>query len=193
MSYDNCISMENCNGRNVKGVTFVDLVKFLRKQQKTTNLPLLTPTAGALLETRILIFAWYPLKSFLELLKITDKTFLKGNESNAMEMGAVSGMNQLRSVHKAYVKSGDPTGSVIAMRHSWRSSANFGDLGADIEDDHSVVFILRGYDDLGMIHGMMIAGWGVAAARLAGSPNANAELIDRPWKGASRFCYRIRF
>jgi hypothetical protein len=184
---------KTATGRHVKGTSVVDLVKALRKYRQTGPLPDLSPEAKGLLETRILSSAWYPLEPFLELLKITDELFLKGNEQAAVEMGALGGINHLQNVHKAIVLSGDPKSSVMAMRHVWRAHDDFGDLTVEIENDHAVVFALKGYEDIKMVHAMMTAGWGVAAARVAGSEKASVEAIERPWKGASQFRYRIRF
>ena len=110
-----------------------------------------------------------------------------------MEMGAAGATEQLQSIYKAYLKAGDAKESVYALRHAWRAQYDFGQLAADALDASSVLFTLSDYEGVGMVHGMMIVGWGVAAARVCGCTGARADVLERPWRGGERLRYRIHF
>jgi hypothetical protein len=179
--------------RHIKGSSIIELLKFLKNYRKKKPLPPLSPATEALFSERMMPSNWYPLESLIELLDAVDKALLKGNEAAAIEMGAAGGMIQIPLIYSAMLIKGDPKSSVMSMRHMWRSHDDFGELTAEIEGDNAVVFTLTGYEDIGMVHGMMTAGWGVAAARIADSKHASVEVMERPWKGAPRFHYRILF
>lgn len=177
--------------RHVKGTAFVDLIKFLKNRRKIAPLPSMSPAAEALLDTRILVSSWYPLATFIDLLNATDQIYIKGSENTALEMGVAAGLNHLNGAHTAYTSSGDPQASVLSMRHAWRAHADFGDLSAEAVDPDTVVFTLKNYKDGKMVHSMMTAGWGIAAARFTGAKSSRAEIVERPWKGDPQFRYRI--
>ena len=79
------------------------------------------------------------------------------------------------------------------MRHAWRAHYNFGRLESEVSGDATVRFTIADYLDMPMVHGMMTAGGGVAAARAAGAANARATIFERPWLGASQLTYEISF
>jgi len=178
--------------RNVKGIIQVDLIKFLRVYQRSTPLPRLSPAAEELLQTRVIVSAWYPLAPFLELIMVTDRVLLKGNEEAAVELGAGGGTNLLRTSYRAYIREGDAAESVMGVRHLWGTHYDFGAIHAELEADRrSVVYTVTGYEDVVAPHGLMTAGWAIAAARIAGAPAARIELLERPWAGDEHLRYRV--
>ena len=179
--------------RRAKGTNLSQLVPFLRKRRKARPFAPLSPAAEKLMEERIIESRWYPFDPFVELLRIVDKEVLRGSEELALGMGVVGGKQALLGTHKAFVTVGDPLGSAMAMRHSWRAYFDFGELRAVADNDRQVTLTLTGYSDVIMVHGGMIAGWGAAAAQLAGAADAKATLLEKPWEGAPRMVYRVTF
>jgi hypothetical protein len=179
--------------RHVKGSNLVDLVKVVKKLQKRAPLPPLAAVTQRVLSERLLDSVWYPLSAFIELFAVVDALVLRGDEARALEMGAAGGAVALTGQAKMYLQPGDPRASVVAMRHAWRARHDFGELEGHLDGDHAVRFRLTGYDDLTMPHAMTTAGWGVAAARAAGSTVASADILERPWRGDPCFMYRIRY
>ncbi|HEX6244178.1 MAG TPA: hypothetical protein VFZ61_24850 [Polyangiales bacterium] len=177
--------------RLVKGTNLVDLIKLLRGVRKVRKLDGLSGAADQLLADRILPTAWYAHETFVELLDFTFRALLNGSEKAACEMGATGGRAELSRSMRALVDRQDPLGSVLAMRHAWQASFNFGMLRAGVEE-RSVVFRLSGYRDVGTAHAHMIAGFGLAAAQLSGAPQATAEVLEAPWRGATELVYRIQ-
>lgn len=176
--------------RTVRGVAFVDLVKFFRNFAKTRPLPKLSPAASELLTTRLSMSTPYSLDALHELLRVLDELVVRGDESRALEMGAAGG-STFEGVLKTYVTPGDPRSSVLAMRHGFRAHYNFGTLTAEEVSPGKVHFRLKGYDDLPMPFALMMAGWALGAARRAGSKTARVEVLDRPWRGAASFVYVV--
>lgn len=181
------------SNRHVKGASIVDLIKILRKTQKTRPLPSLSLPAHELLESQILVSQWYSFAAFIELLDVTYAVVLKRNELYAMEMGVAGGTIQLQGAHKVYLVEGNPKESAMAMRHTWRAHFDFGEVTSEAESDHAVALTLKGYEDVRVVHANLIVGFAVAAARLTGSPNATGEVFERPWDGAPNMRYRVRF
>jgi hypothetical protein len=177
--------------RRVKGSAFIDLVKYLRKLRRYNPLVKLSSAGQALLDTHVLVSSWYPIEGFFDLLKVTDLVLIKGSEKKALELGAAAGMVQLSAVHKNIITTRDPGASVRATRHVWRAHYDFGEMTVASQDDKTVIFKLTGFPDITMVLGMMTVGWAVAAARIAGSQNESADVLERPWDGSSRLVYTI--
>lgn len=181
--------MAPAQARHIVGNTLLDLVKYLKNYEKTRGPLAMRDDARALLAGRLMLSEWYPLSTFHELLRVLDRIVVHGDELRALAIGAAGG-SAMRGLHKTYVVPGDAKGGVLAMRHGWRAHYDFGVLTAD-PLDAGVHFALSGYPDMPMIHGLMTAGWGLAAARAAGSTSAVAEIVDRPWVGGDKLTYKI--
>ena len=176
--------------RRIVGVGFVDMVKFIKNHERSHGPLPLNDEARAFLANRVLASEWYPIEFFHALLVGLDKAVIKGSEQRALELGATGG-TALRGAQKAYVKPGDPVNSVFAMRHAWRAHYDFGALTAEVTRDGAVRFTVEDYPDIPMTHALITAGWGVGAARAAGSESASAEIIERPWRSGERYVYKI--
>jgi hypothetical protein len=180
--------------RKCKGINLIELVKFLRHVRKQrTFRTVLSPQAEALLATQILPVGWYSHATFLELIDFVDREILDRDEEKAYAMGIAGGRAALSGPHKVFIDPGNVARSVLSMRHVWRSCFSFGELGAQLEDERTVLFRLTGYDDMTPCHAFMTAGWGAAAALLAGAKGARAKVHEGPWKGASHVLYRVSF
>jgi hypothetical protein len=129
----------------------------------------------------------------LQLVDYAFDVILRKSERHAYEVGIVGGSLQLRGPHKALLKAGDPAASVLAVRFTWRLSFNFGELQANLEGNDRVVFLLSGYQDISPAHAYMTAGWGAAAARLAGAESAKPEVLEGPWNGHQVLKYQVTF
>ncbi len=177
--------------RHAKGVNLIHLVKMLKIYRRQRPLTGLSADAEALLGEHILATKWYRHELFLELLEVTFRQILNGDEEKAVAAGITGGRLVLQDIHKAFVQQGDPIGSVMAMRHTWPTYFDFADIKADLAGNDSVRFAVAGYPDIPMVHALTTIGWGIAAARLAGAKRAGYLVEDRPWEGAPMFRYRI--
>jgi hypothetical protein len=180
-------------------VNLTELVKVLRIHRRQKPLPRLSAAAEDLLATRILASEWYAHEPFLELLRCTDEVILGRSEARALEMGILGGHIALQGPHRAFVQPGDPEGSMLALRHVWRSYFDFGELAGEPEAlpheerSRGVRFILTGYPDIPCVHAHMTAGWPMAAAQIAGARDPQCEMLERPWKGAQRLVFRVLY
>lgn len=178
--------------RKAKGANFSSLVRSLRTHRKKRPLGPMSSVAEAMLEERILDSEWYPHAPLVDLLRVLYRDLLGSDEATALKVGIIEGKAALQTWHSMYVMPGDPIGSALAMRHSWRTYFNFGELKAEQTSPTEVTLRLSGYEDIQPVHGLMILGWAVAAAQLGGAPHATGEIIDRPWKtGARVMIYRV--
>ncbi len=177
----------------MKGSNLIGLVKLLRGLRKTRPLQGLSPAALALLDERVLVTDWYPFEPFLEFVELTYRDLLKGSEEAALQMGIAGGREALAGVHKAFISQGDAAASLLAMKPAWRAYFDFAQLSAEKVGTNAVRFNLIDYPDVGAAHGMLIVGWHVAAARLAGSEKARAEVVLKPWTGAPHLAHCVHF
>jgi hypothetical protein len=178
-------------GRNTKGTGLVELVKVLRIHRHQQPLEGLGARGRALVDERILPNEWYPLEGFLDLLDFAYTQLLGRDDQATLQMGVAGGRVLLQGPHRAFIKPGDPSASVHAMRHTWPAYYDFGSLSAEPEGDSTVRFELTGYPDVPAPHAMMIAGWPIAAAQLSGAADARCEMLERPWRGGGPLAYRV--
>lgn len=179
--------------RKAKGANFTPLVKALKAFRKRKPLGAMPSSAEAMLDERILDSAWYPHAPLVELLRVMHRDLLNGNEEVLLQTGILEGKNALKTWHSSYVMENDPIGSALAMRHSWRTYFNFGELKAEQSSDTTVTLTLSGYHDVQLVHANMILGWAIAAAQLSGAPHATGDFVERPWRTGSRLLiYRVK-
>ena len=171
------------DGRRVKGVNLVGLVKTFKVYRRDHALPELSPETLALFDERILVSSWYPLSQLRELLDLAYSLLLKEKPENALAMGLTGGREIWTSAHRGVVAERDLLSALRAMGPAWGTYFNFGWLEVDELDAKTVRFTVRGYPDVPVVHGMTIAGWHLAAAQVAGAPKATAEVLVRPWEG----------
>jgi len=152
----------------------------------------MSPAAAQLLEERILDSAWYPHEPFVELLRVMYREVLGSREDHALAAGVAGGKVALLGAHKTFVIAGDPAGSTLAMRHSWRAYFNFGALAAEQPQGEDVVVLtLTGYPDVEPVHAGLIVGWAVAAAQLGGAGGSVGEILSKPWVAGDALVYRV--
>lgn len=177
--------------RQSKGLNLIELVKTLRAYRRKHPLVGLSPGAEALLNERILINKWYSFEAFLEIMRLFYRLLLASNPENALNAGIVGGLASLEDAHRAFVVKGDPTASLYAMRHVWGTLFNFGELDAKVVDEKSVRFTVIDYPDVPEVHAMMIIGWDIASAQLAGAKDVTYVIEKRPWQGDPNLVYLI--
>lgn len=182
------------SNRQAKGVSFIGAMKLLRSYRKTRPIDFLSPKAEVLLSEQVLPTDWYPWPPVSELIETTSILLLDRSEAAAVEMGIAGGKQALTSYHKHFVQPGDPKGSLVAMRHTWRVYFDWGTLTAIAEGDRAVRFVLDGYPDMTSAHGCMIVGWHRAAGFVAGAESTHGEILERPWRdGSPRLVHRVEF
>jgi hypothetical protein len=181
------------SARHAKGTNLIELIKALKVYQRTRPLEGLSPAAQTMLDTRVLLSDWYPHEPFLELLSVLYERLLGRIPERAVQIGIAGGTAALQTTYRAYVQDGDPAASVLATRHVWRASFDFGELKANLDPDGAVRFVLTGYPDIPPVHAAIISAWSVAAARLAGAGQAKVTIVEAPWDGADRLVYRTTF
>jgi hypothetical protein len=171
--------------RRAKGVSFMELVKLLKAYRRQHSLGSLSDEAQELLEQRLLPTEWYPFAGVRELIELSYRLLLGQSEHAALEMGIAGGSYALSSYHKNFVKENDPLSSILAMRHTWRLYFDFGELSAKLDGERAVRFVLDGYSDMTVAHGMMIVGWHRAAGLVAGAETTTGTILEAPWKNDS--------
>jgi hypothetical protein len=177
--------------RHAKGILLIGIVKPLRFLRRQRPLKGLSPVTEAFLEERVLPHQWYEFDIFKELLNVLFREVLSSNDEYALRSGIEGGKMSLTTIHQAFVKDGDPMGSLLSMRHIWRTYFDFGTHKAEKISDRSVRFTLADFPDMLAVHGMMTIGWDIAAAQVAGAKDVKHEILEAPWRGNPRLTYLI--
>jgi hypothetical protein len=171
------------DGRRVKGVNLIGLVKAFKVYRRTHPLDGVSPETLALLDERILVSSWYPLKQHLELLELAYRLLMAESPKAALDMGLAGGREIWTSAHRGVVAERKVSSALRAMGPAWATYFNFGWLEVEQLETRTARFTVRGYPDVPLVHGMTIAGWHLAAAHVAGATSATAEVVVRPWRG----------
>jgi hypothetical protein len=179
--------------RRIKGVNLIGLVKLINALRKKRPVPGISPAGEALLAEHVLISDWYAFEPFIELVGVVYREILARSESGARQMGVVGGQAALSGFHKQFIKVGDPMASLIAMRHTWRTYFDFGELTTEPDGPRAVRFVVSGYPDMPASHGQLIVGWHTSAAIVAGASGAKSEIVDCPWHGGLHLEHRVTF
>jgi hypothetical protein len=180
--------------RHVKGTSLIGLVKALRTARKQRPMPPFPEGTEFLFEGTITPNTWYPHEPFHTLLQYMFKVLLREDEEKAYQAAMVAGTAMLEGPHKVLLQKGDPTATVLSMRHAWRFSFDFGELSSQLEAPGRVLFTLSGYQDVSPAHAYTIAAWGAAGAAVAGSKQARPKVIEGPWSGRTQHLrYHVMF
>jgi hypothetical protein len=152
----------------------------------------MSPETQALLDERILVSSWYPLRPHLELLDFAYRLLLDQSPQKALAIGVAGGREIWTTAHRGVVGERDVLGALRAMGPAWQTYFNFGSLEVEVLDPKVVRFTVKGYPDVPVVHGMTIAGWHLAAAQVAGAPEATVQVLEKPWEGKPHQVHVVR-
>jgi hypothetical protein len=172
------------DGRRVKGVNLIGLVRMCKVYRRQQPLAGLSAETLALIDERILVSSWYPLVAHLEILDFAYRHMMAASPDNAIAMGLAGGKEIWTTAHRGVVGERDSIGALRSMGPAWHAYFDFGSLDVEIVDERTARFTVKGYPDVPVSHGMTIAGWHLAAAHVTGHPKAKVEVLARPWDGA---------
>lgn len=182
---------EQTDNRLEKGAGVLGLAKLLRAYGRTRPLAGLADETIALLQERVLVSKWYPLRLVWDMLDFTYTHMLERSPTKAIELGVAGGHEQWTGTHRILLRD-EPIAGLLGMAPSWDAYFNFGELVVEPElSKRAVVFIIQGYPDAPEAHSLTIAGWHLAAARLCGAPTAQVDLLRQPYLGDKEIVHRI--
>lgn len=177
--------------RHAKGVSLVSPAKVLNVYGRRAPLDELAPSTRAVLDQRVLISSWYPLEVLWDMLDFMYRKMLKQDPATALAAGTAGGREIWSNAHNAFVRD-NPTATLKRMGPAWAGYFDFGSLDVQpMPGGQGVHFIVRDYDDVPEVHGMMIAGWHLAAAQLSGQEGAQLDFTALPWRGQGPLRYVI--
>ncbi|MFW5926375.1 MAG: hypothetical protein ACOCV4_09440 [Myxococcota bacterium] len=173
------------DGRHTKGVNVIDLVKTLRGLHKAGQIQDLGPVEQKYLQERVLVSSWYPMSDFLSIIRCVHQA-MGGTDQVAEQMGEYGAQSALEGVHKAFLRHGDPEGTVRLLERNWPIYFDFGELHVE-NFGGRVELSISGYADMPRVHGMLLVGWVRKAVELSGGRSDGVRLDQAPWQGDGRF------
>jgi hypothetical protein len=177
----------------VKGVGLLDLIKVLKVYRRKHSLDGLRPETVEFLDEHLLASNWYPYELLMEIMRFTYERVLQEDDDATLQMGIAGARTALTTLHKIFIRPGDPMASALAMRQTWSAYFDFGTLHVEPQGTHAVRFTVEGYADIPKYHGILISAWHRSAPELAGATGISFEWRERPWLGDARMSYIVGF
>lgn len=181
----------------LKGNAFLWTLKFIDHHAgegaRARVLARLPPDERALLEGIVLPISWYPLPLFGRLLRAMDQELGNGDLSLAMERGRWVAVNDVRTIHKVFLKLFTPewlveraTGSLWRKFHSsgeWTTEGGDGRAHAELRDLAHVDTAVCA----------SIGGWIVGLFQLAGAKNVEVKHPLCRGRGSAVCAYDVEW
>ena len=128
---------------NIKGTGLAGVVKLMRSM-RVAAVPLLSPSAAALLSQRILASSWYPEKDFLELVAVLVRLG-HGKGLSWERLGRAAAQTDLGSIYRSLVKKGDLDVTLSRAEVVWRNYHDTGRIEASLVGDNVARMIVNDY------------------------------------------------
>ncbi|MDH5671095.1 MAG: hypothetical protein OEZ06_03040 [Myxococcales bacterium] len=179
--------------RHVKGLSVIGLVKILKVHRRNHSLPALSAGLETLFVDRVLLTEWYPIELLWELLGLTYREMLKQDPDRLIEIGAAGSQEALSGPHRAFAGTRGILETLHVMGPVWSNYYDFGSLTVEELERGVVRFTVHDYPDIPMTHGLVLAGWHLGAARVAGAHGPRVEFVQSPWQGAARQVHLVHY
>jgi predicted hydrocarbon binding protein len=164
----------------LKGNAFLWTLKFIDHHAgeggRTRVLSQLEADERAILEGIVLPISWYPLPLFGRLLRAMDRELGKGDLSLAMERGRWVAVNDVRTIHKVFLKLFTPEWLVERATGSlWRKFHSSGEWTTEAVGEGRARAELRDLAHVDTAVCASIAGWMVGLFELAGAKTVDVR------------------
>jgi len=182
--------------RLVKGTCLVGVVRLLRSQQHSRQLPDMGDWEQDLLRKRVAPSTWYALGIFDSLLQLAHRFVYDGSEAAAQNMGRVFAQQLLASRAGDGRRSGEtPLERLTNLGGRWRKLYNFGEFQVTAwptpESEHGARVQIIGYPDMSACHGHTIIGWSLQLVEDSGAKEIALRIEERPWMHNSVLTYTL--
>jgi len=156
----------------VKGSILIPGHKYLLKHYGQKGLEKITaqmdPKDLKPIQEKILAGKWYPYRTFVALLRATDDTFGKGDNSFIIDMGSLCAKEGLSTIYKLFIKLGQPNQTLAKAVRTWHLSLDPGTLELLRNDEGHAVIRLSEWPEPRKEFCTAVAGWTKGALELAG-------------------------
>jgi hypothetical protein len=131
------------SGPHVKGSALIPGYKYLLKHYGKKGLEKIAsqmdPKDAKVILERILAGKWYPYRAFVGLLRATDDTFGKGDNSFISDLSSLGAKEGMSTIYKFFMRLGKPGMTLEKMGTMWHLNFDSGRLeGLKNEKGHAV-------------------------------------------------------
>jgi hypothetical protein len=182
--------------RLVKGTSLVGVVRLLRSQQHSRQLPEMGAWERDLLRKRVSPSTWYALGIFDSLLQLAHRFVYDGSEAAAQNMGRAFAQHRY-ALHPGEEPQAEqaPLERLTNLGARWRNQYNFGELQITPwptpESEHGARVQISGFPDMSACHGHTIIGWSERLIEDAGGKDIALRIEERPWMHNSVLTYTL--
>ena len=146
----------------VKGVSILGLIKFIKKNYKDNLNKVITalPSESAkYMQEHIIVTEWYPYKLYTDLLRALDKVIGKGDLSLCVEQGRLSAQHDLSTIFKAFMHFSNTQSMLVNIMTVWSSYYDAGKAEIPVFTDKNATYIINDFSDIDMAHVKSVQGW----------------------------------
>jgi hypothetical protein len=160
-----------------KGITILDVVKFLR-QRRDEALEVLPPPLHKYLDEEIVASSWYPEVEFVELIRAVAK-LLPGPMDRALMMIGERGARAQTLVYGDLMRGMASTSRTFAL---WSSQHDTGEMRATMEASNRVRLELVGFEDPSREFCLLLGGYLAGTLAINGVTDASVHKLScRLW------------
>jgi len=174
---------------NAKGMSLIDMVKFLKSRRGETA-ALLPAELQHYLEETINIASWYPEKDMIGLVKVVARLLPASGEDPLVTIGRLNARHHMAGAYRHLFDGADLARVPLRAVTLWRAMHDTGDLRVTLEEGEARVDVTDyGYPTREMC--TMVAAYTEELFSAAGAKNVGSQERACRLDGDSACCYRI--
>lgn len=179
--------------RKVKGTMLIDQVKMIRGNKDRDWSKLVKPEDWALINGRILDFAWYPLELYQRWGWATFQVLAGGSTDLARMRGKLRGQELFRNVYSNLLHGQDPMRALDRFVNIYGLLFNFSSLRFEkvAAKEARVYHDYDPNDPTNVPYCYQLMGHIDALVEMSGGRNGGVELVAAQWSGAPETVFRI--
>ena len=175
----------------VKGTTLETRFEYVRQmgdEPWTRFVAALSPESAALADEPGLRAGWYPFERFIEISRVIDELFGRGDLEQCRELGRASFSRYSSTIYRVIFRALTIEFLIRRAQVAWRLHYDQGDMSSSKvtrtpEGRRSLQATLQGADAFDPSHCQAVRGWIVAAAEITGSRNVHDRCLQCRGRG----------
>ena len=182
----------------VSGVPILGIVKFIKKNLKGESIDdllrmLEDQEDREVLQKRVLPTEWYPYRTYVNLLKLVDKHFGRGDLSFAREMGRMAADSDLTGIYRAFLKLGPTKFLMKRVMNMWKGYYDSGKIELIEVEEKKAHVKVSDFQDIKKVHCKSIEGWIERFLELGGAKGVQVREIKCRSEGAPFCLYEVNY
>ena len=183
---------------NVRGLSLIAAIKYIQQNFEEEGLNrIIEQLEGDDRETvtkdKIKAMSWYPKKTFSNLMKITEKTYGKGDCNICRRIGRFDAEKTFSGLYRAFIEFGNPHSVIRKAPLAWRTLNDTGDLEISKLSDKYVKGKISGVNEPDKCICYNLSGYFERVLEMSGAKNVEMKEIKCRCEGDEYCEYEIKW